>query len=92
MIDKGDGKIGLKALANNLYVCANNAGSSPLIANRTTIGGWETFQWVDAGGGNVALFSLANNQYVCADNYGNNPLIANRITAGGWESFAVTLY
>ncbi|MFF1639725.1 xylosidase [Streptomyces sp. NPDC058246] len=79
--------ISLKALANNQYVCADNTGTSPLIANRTSVGAWEQFTLVDAGGGNVALLSHANNQYVSADNTGASPLIANRTSIGTWESF-----
>jgi hypothetical protein len=33
--------VSLKSLINNLYVCADNTGTSPLIANRTAVGGWE---------------------------------------------------
>jgi hypothetical protein len=29
--------------ANNLIVCADNAGAEPLIANRTSVGAWESF-------------------------------------------------
>ncbi|MFJ2828031.1 xylosidase [Streptomyces sp. NPDC087263] len=79
--------ISLKALANSLYVCADNTGTSPLIANRTSAGAWEQFTLVDAGNGNVALLAHANNQYVSADNTGTSPLIANRTGVGTWESF-----
>jgi hypothetical protein len=79
--------ISLKALANNQYVSADNTGTSPLIANRTSVGTWEQFTLVDAGSGNVALLAHANNQYVCADNTGTSPLIANRTSVGTWESF-----
>lgn len=81
--------IALKSVSNNLFVCADNSGSSPLIANRTSASTWEQFQKVDLGNGNIALKSLANNQYVCADNYGNNPLIANRASYSTWETFQV---
>ena len=79
--------ISLRAHANNLYVCADNTGTSPLIANRTSIGPWETFDLLDAGNGNVALRSHANNQIVTAENAGASPLIANRTAVGGWETF-----
>lgn len=65
---------------------AENAGSLPLIANRSAIGPWEEFQLVDAGGGYVALRSRANNLYVVAEN-GGNSLIANRAAIGPWERF-----
>ena len=79
--------ISLRARANNLYVTADNAGASPLIANRTAIGAWEQFDQLDAGGGNIALRAHANSQIVCADNAGASPLIANRTAVGGWETF-----
>ena len=37
--------ISILARANNRYVCAEAAGSSPLIANRTRIDTWETFHF-----------------------------------------------
>ena len=79
--------VALRARANNLYVCADNAGASPLIANRTAIGAWEQFDVLDAGGGTIALRAHANSQIVCADNAGASPLIANRTAVGGWETF-----
>lgn len=74
-------------MANRLYVTAENAGNSPLIANRTALGGWETFTIVDLGNGLVALRSTANGLFVCADGRGQSPLIANRKTVSTWESF-----
>jgi hypothetical protein len=81
--------IALQSLANNLYVCADNGGNSPLIANRSVYSTWEEFKVIDAGGGHIVLQSLANNLYVCADNGGNSPLIANRGTYSTWEQFNV---
>jgi lysophospholipase L1-like esterase len=79
--------IGLRAHASGRYVCAENAGASALIANRTAIGAWETFDLLDAGNGNVALRSHANNQIVTAENAGASALIANRTAIGAWETF-----
>ncbi|MYS19392.1 hypothetical protein GA0115240_10782 [Streptomyces sp. DvalAA-14] len=79
--------ISLRALANSEYVTADNAGASPLIANRATAQAWEQFDLLDAGGGNVALRAHANNLIVTADNAGASPLIANRTSIGPWESF-----
>ncbi|MFD1052623.1 hypothetical protein ACFQ1S_47025, partial [Kibdelosporangium lantanae] len=59
----------------------------PLIANRTAIGAWETFQLVRNGDGSVSLRAQANNNYVCAENAGAQPLIANRTAIGAWEQF-----
>jgi endoglucanase len=85
----GNHVVAIKANANNMYVCADNAGSSALIANRSTVGTWETFDEIDEGNGIIALRAHANNQYVTADNAGSSPLIANRTSVGTWEEFQV---
>ena len=41
---------------------ADNAGASPLIANRTAVGTWEQFDLVDPGGGNIALRARVNSR------------------------------
>ena len=79
--------ISLRAHANSKIVTAENAGASPLIANRTAIGPWEQFDQLDQGNGNIALRAHANNKIVTAENAGANPLIANRTAVGGWETF-----
>jgi hypothetical protein len=76
-----------QSVINGRYVCAESAGAGPLIANRTAIGGWETFDLVDAGGGYTALRSHANNRYVSAENAGAAPLVASRLGIGAWEKF-----
>jgi len=42
------GKIALKSMANGKFVCADNGGAQSLIANRTAVGPWETFEMVNA--------------------------------------------
>jgi hypothetical protein len=79
--------ISLRAMANNMIVTADNAGSSPLIANRTAIGSWEEFDLLDAGNGDIGLRAHANNMIVTAENAGAAPLIANRTAVGPWETF-----
>jgi len=79
--------ISLRSRANNMYVTADNAGASPLIANRTAIGTWEQFDQITVGSGTIALRAHANNMYVTADNAGASPLIANRTAIGTWEQF-----
>lgn len=83
----GGGNVALRAHANSLIVCADNAGASPLIANRTSAGAWETFQLVHNSNGTVSLKAQINGLYVTAENAGAAALIANRATAGGWEQF-----
>lgn len=81
--------IALKARANGRYVTAENAGGSPLIANRTAIGYWEQFDLVMLGGTRVALRAHANNAWVCAESAGAASLIANRGAVGQWETFTL---
>jgi hypothetical protein len=78
--------VALQAAANNKYVCAENGGNLPLIANRGAIGSWETFDLIDLGNNNVALLAV-NGKFVCAENGGNLPLIANRGAIDSWETF-----
>ncbi|MFB6453831.1 M57 family metalloprotease [Chitinophaga sp. Hz27] len=79
--------ISLKAGINGRFVCAENGGSSPLIANRTAVGDWEKFKVIDAGNGLIALQAIVNNSYACADNAGASPMIANRSAINIWEKF-----
>jgi GH25 family lysozyme M1 (1,4-beta-N-acetylmuramidase) len=81
--------IGLRAAVNNSYVVAESAGSSPLIANRTSIGAWERFYVVDVGNGYVALRSNVNGRFVTAENGGGSALVANRAVVGDWEKFQI---
>jgi hypothetical protein len=74
----------LLAKANGRYVTAEAGGTSPLIANRTTIGLWEKFNRVDAGT-LLPLRANVNGRYVTADAGGASPLIANRTAIGPWE-------
>ncbi|NSL88244.1 M57 family metalloprotease [Chitinophaga solisilvae] len=79
--------ISLRAAINGKYVCAENGGASPLIANRTAVGPWEKFVVINAGNGLIALQAVANNSYTCAENAGASPVIANRSAIGLWEKF-----
>lgn len=85
----GGSMVGIKCTGNGKYVCAESGGAAALIANRTAIGPWETFEKIDLGGGKIALKALINNKYVCADNSGTSPLIANRTTMGQWETYTL---
>jgi hypothetical protein len=79
--------ISLRAMANNMIVTAENAGASPLIANRTAIGTWEQFDLITNSDGTVSFRAHANNMIVTAENAGASPLIANRTAIGLWETF-----
>jgi hypothetical protein len=83
--------LSLLANANHRYVTAENAGRSPLIANRTAIGVWEQFDQINVGGGFIALRAHANGRYVTAENAGRSPLIANRTAIGPWEKFRLVV-
>jgi len=87
----GAAPVSLRSHANGKYVTADNAGRSPLIANRTAIGRWEQFDQIDLGGGYVALRAHANGKYVTAENAGRSPLIANRTATGRWETFKLVI-
>ncbi|HVI47036.1 MAG TPA: M57 family metalloprotease [Chitinophaga sp.] len=79
--------ISLQAAINGKYVCAENGGANPLIANRTAVGLWEKFVVLDAGNGLISLRAVVNNAYTCAENAGASPVIANRGAVGLWEKF-----
>jgi GH25 family lysozyme M1 (1,4-beta-N-acetylmuramidase) len=83
--------VSLLAGANGRYVTAENAGGSPLIANRAAIGVWEQFDQIDLGGGYIALRARVNGRYVTAEHAGSLPLIANRATVGPWERFKLVV-
>jgi len=77
------------------YVSAEQGGgidtrdpASPiaLIANRTDLGPWETFELQDLGEGAYAL-RTANGCYVTAENGGGSSVRTNESSAGVWETF-----
>ena len=79
--------VALRAKANNQYVAAENAGKSSLIANRTAVRSWETFDLVHVNSTDVYLRAHANRKFVCAEAAGASPLISNRVVPGLWETF-----
>ncbi|AME26987.1 hypothetical protein [Burkholderia sp. PAMC 26561] len=79
--------VSFQAMANGNDVTADNAGASPLIANRTTVGPWELYMVVDAGNTNIALKSLSNNLYVTTGSNGSSPLSASTASIGLRETF-----
>ncbi|WP_203905011.1 S8 family serine peptidase [Virgisporangium aliadipatigenens] len=85
LVPVADLGFGLRA-SNGSYVAADNAGAGALVANRASVGEWETFE-KQAPNVVISLKSLVNSSYVTAENGGASPLIANRPTAGEWESF-----
>ncbi|MFF5289359.1 ThuA domain-containing protein [Paractinoplanes globisporus] len=81
------GNVALRSKATGLYVCAENAGNNPLVANRAAVGSWETFTLITNPDGTVSLRATVNNRYVVAENAGAGALIANRTGIGAWEKF-----
>ena len=74
---------------NNLFVTADPAGASPLLANATNAGPPQTFLWSDNGDSTISLRAVVNNMDVTAESAGALPLINNRINTGPWETFTV---
>jgi hypothetical protein len=87
IVDLGGGSVALRSAATGKYVCADQAGAAPLVADRDAIGLWETFTRVPNPDGSVSFRSAANGRYVCAEDGGAGALIANRTAIGPWESF-----
>jgi hypothetical protein len=83
--------IWIRSSGTNLFVSADQARGAwaPLVADRTSVAGWEQFQVVDAGGGFIALRSVGNGRFVSADlNRGAwAPLVADRTAHSTWEHF-----
>lgn len=77
----------LKAMANNSYVSADLNIGADLIANRTSVQGWEVFQIVNNPDGSVSFLSMANNKYVTADLNQGGKLVAQAKGILGWEKF-----
>ncbi|WP_238008226.1 PQQ-dependent sugar dehydrogenase [Dactylosporangium sp. AC04546] len=87
LVDLGGGKVALRSKANNMFVCAENAGANPLVANRAAAGAWETFILIRNADGSESLQAQVNGMYVVAENNGAGSLIANRTAIGPWEKF-----
>lgn len=81
--------VALRAKVNSRYVAAENAGNSPLVANRSVIGPWERFDLIQVSSTEIALRAQVNNRYVAAENAGQSPLISNRTAIASWETFAL---
>lgn len=80
-------RVALRA-CNGKLVCNQNNGELPLLADRTAIDSWETFELVPQNSGEIAL-RASNGRFVCNEQNGAQPLIANREIAKEWECFRV---
>lgn len=77
--------IALRAM-NGQYVCAENGGEAPLIANRNAIGPWEQFLIVEHGPGRVGL-QACNGKYIGKMQDAEGSLRALSDTIGDNEMF-----
>jgi len=78
----------LKATANEAIVCAENAGATPLVANRTSAGDWEKFVLVVNPDATLSFRAKANGRYVTTDLNQSTKLIAGAVSIQTWEKFA----
>jgi subtilisin family serine protease len=78
---------GLRA-SNGRFVAAEGAGAGALVADRTSVGAWETFE-KQSPELVVNLKAFANGKFVTAENAGGAALIANRPSPGLWEGFDI---
>lgn len=81
------GIFSIRASANNTFVAAENAGTSPLVANRGAASTWEQFRVIDNGDGTISLQAVINNLFVTVDASRGGQLIASRSTIGTNERF-----
>jgi beta-glucanase (GH16 family) len=77
----------IRASADNMFVSAENAGASPLIANRAAASTWEQIHVIDNGDGTISLQAVANGLFVTVDAGNGNRLIASKSAAGTSEKF-----
>ena len=85
LVSNLDGSYSFLAEANGYFVCADNSGSSPLIANKMNNQQWESFILTPNPDSSFSIESQANWRFVGADNAGQSPLIANKDSASTWE-------
>ncbi|MGD0258562.1 MAG: GH116 family glycosyl-hydrolase [Verrucomicrobiota bacterium] len=85
----------LKAVANNMWVEAPNAGNNSLAADQSApnvnSGSAQLFNVIDQTNGYVALQAVVNGKYVTAANGGSSPLIAASAAIGPGETFLLIL-
>jgi beta-glucanase (GH16 family) len=77
----------IRASANSTFVSAENAGASPLVANRAAASTWEQFRVIDNGDGTISLQAVVNGLYVTVDTGNGGRLIASRPAIGSGEKF-----
>ena len=81
----GNNLFALRSHANGMYLCADDHGNKPLIANRMAVDAWQTFS-IEFSGNFIRMRSLANGNYV---SFNGNELIPNANYADQNETFCV---
>ena len=71
---------------NEMHVAAEGGGGKNLVANRSHIREWETFELTEE---DVGKFSFRSHlgYYIVAEDNGRKPLKVNRTRVGAWEKF-----
>jgi hypothetical protein len=73
-------------VSNGQYVCAEGGGGGKVLANRSTIDEWATFDLIELEGDKVQLRAWKGD-YVCAEGGGGGEVFANRQVPSSWETF-----
>jgi beta-glucanase (GH16 family) len=81
------GNVSIRASANNTFVTAENAGASPLVANRAAVNTWEQFHVIANSDGTISLQATINGRFVTTDLGNGGRLIASQTTIGTNEKF-----
>ena len=76
--------------ANEKYICAENGGGCELVANRSDIVIWETFQMLPVSDNKVALIAH-NGQYISTSDSAECKVVANGDRRGSRETFTLEL-
>src|SRR5437588_399022 len=81
----------LQALANNKYVCADNAGASALIANRTVYSTWEEYNVIVVSTGGTWGITWRD-EFTGVGNYPYSGNWGYDLGAGGWGNNELETY
>lgn len=73
--------------ANNKFVSADNAGSTPLAAVKNVVGYWEMYKQIKNSDGTISLQSRSNDKYVTVKTGEYGQLIASASSIGNGEKF-----
>jgi beta-glucanase (GH16 family) len=79
--------VSIRASANTSFVSAENAGASPLVANRTAVSTWEQFRVIANSDGTISLQATINGRFVTTDLANGGRLIASQSAIGNNEKF-----